>query len=172
MLQNMRIWGLLGLLASLLLGACSSYQMGTPVDLPYTSISIAPPKNFSTLPQIEAPLNAALRKAIQQSGALKLSTDSQTDAILEISILETRRNIAAVNSSDVGRGRKFELVIDLELSLRKAGTDDQYFLEARPLSIKQDIFADSGLVDAEYQAIPEVSRQIAERVAEILADRW
>ncbi len=168
----MRIPALLGLVAALFLGACASYQMGTPSDLPYKSISIAPPKNLSTLPQIEGPLNAALRKAIQQSGTLKLSTDSQSDAVLEMSILETRRNIAAVNSSDVGRGRKFEFTVNLELSLRKAGTDDQFFLEAKPFSIKQDIYADSGLVDAENQAIPEISRQIAERAAEIIVDRW
>lgn len=168
----MRIIALFGAIGATLLGGCASYQMGTPAALPYRTISIAPPINHSTLPQLEGPLNAALRQAIQQDGALSLATGSQSDATLVITILETRRNIAAVSAADVGRGRKFEFVVELELSLRKTNATGQHFIESRPLSVTQDIYADSGLVDAEYQAIPEISRKIATRVTETLVDLW
>ncbi len=168
----MRTIALIGAIASLFLGACASYQMGAPADLPYRSIAVAPPKNHSTLPQIEGPLNAALRQAIQTSGELSLETEGASDATLQVSVLETRRHIAAVSASDVGRGRKFELTIELELSLQKGDGSGQYFFQSRPLTISQDIYADSGLVDAEHQAIPEISRQIANRVTETLVDLW
>lgn len=168
----MRPLALIGALASLLFGGCTAYQMGTPATLPYKSIAVAPPSNYSSLPQLEGPLNAALRKAIQSSGELALATNGDPDATLEVSVLEVRRDIAAVSASDVGRGRKFELSTKLEISLKKGDGTGQYYFQSRPLSITQDIYTESGLVDAEYQAVPEISRQIASRVAESLVDVW
>ncbi|MBD5780474.1 hypothetical protein IEN85_13315 [Pelagicoccus sp. NFK12] len=168
----MRSIVLIGAIATLFLGGCSAYQMGTSNALPYKSIVVAPPTNLSTLPQLEGPLNAALRHAVQSSVELSLATSSPSDATLEVSVLEIRRDIAAVSASDVGRGRKFELTANLELSLKKGDGSNQYFFQARPLTIRQDIYTDSGLVDAEYQAVPEISRQIAARVAESLVDVW
>lgn len=168
----MRTIALLGAIAALFLNGCASYQLGNTAALPYKSISVSPPVNLSSLPQVEGPLNAALRKAIQTNGSLTLATGGASDAVLELSLTETRRNIAAVSSSDVGRGRKFELVVDLELSLKKNDGSGQFFIQTRPLSITQDIYADSALVDAEYHAIPEISRKIADRVTESLVDLW
>ncbi|MDQ8185635.1 LPS assembly lipoprotein LptE [Pelagicoccus sp. SDUM812002] len=168
----MRTLVLFGFIASILLGGCATYQMGNPVTLPYSSIYVAPPQNYSNLPQLEGPLNAALRQAIQSSGDLSLASGNTADATLEISILEIRRNIAAVSASDVGRGRKFEILVELEISLRKGDGSGQYFFESRPLSITQDVYTESGLVDAEYHAVPEISRQIADRVAQSLVDLW
>ncbi|EDY84476.1 hypothetical protein VDG1235_4107 [Verrucomicrobiia bacterium DG1235] len=168
----MRTLALIGAIASLILSGCATYQLGEPTELPYQSVSIAPPRNFSTLPQIEGPLNAALRHSLQRSGALSLASGSSADAILEITVLEARREIAAVSPQDVGRGRKFELIIDLELNLKQSAASEIFFIEGRKFSVKQDIFSDSGQVDAEYQAIPEISRQIAERATELLVDLW
>jgi hypothetical protein len=146
--------------------------MGTPASLPYQSVKVAPPVNLSTLPQLEGPLNAALRQAIQSSTALTLETGNAPDAILEVTIQEIHRGIAAVSAADVGRGRKFELSVALEVSLRKEDGSGQYYFRSRPLSITQDIYTESGLVDAEYQAVPEISRAIALRVTESLVDLW
>lgn len=168
----MRTIALIGAVASLFLGGCASYKMGSPTELPYKSISVSPPVNHSSLPQLEGPLNAALRNAIQADAAISLSTNEASDASLEVTVIESRRNIAAVNAADVGRGRKFELAVSLELSLKKEDGSGQYFFKDRPFEITQDIYADSGLVDAEYHAIPEISRKIAERATQSLVDLW
>src|SRR5690606_25886317 len=123
-------------------------------------------------PQIEAPLTNALRKAIQQSTTLELASGSDSDAVLEITIVEAHRDIAAALAEDVGRARKFELTLDLSLSLRKPGETDDYFLQDRLFNVTQDIYTDSGQITAEYQATPELARTIATRAAEILEDLW
>lgn len=168
----MRTLAIIGATLSLILGGCASYQTGSPDALPYSSVSVSPPRNLSSLPQMEGPLNAAVRQAILQSGSLTLANESNADAILEITVIDVRREIAAVTSSDVGRGRKFELVANVDFSLKKPGDAGLFFIEKQPFSIKRDIYSDSGLVDSEYQAVPEISRQIAERLAELLVDRW
>lgn len=168
----MRKIALFGALFTLFLSGCASYQLGEPTSLPYKSIAVAAPRNSSTLPQLEAALTSATRSALQQSGALDLATGSTSDAVLLLHVLEVRREIAAVNSNDVGRGRKFELEIDVELTLENTASPNSPFIDRRLFTIKQDVFTDSGLVDAEYQAMPEISRLVAERATEILTDRW
>lgn len=155
-----------------LLSGCASYQLGEPSQLPYRTISVAPPKNLSTLPQFEAPLATAMRQSILQAGPIELANSAAADAVLELTIVEIKRDIAAVTAEDVGRGRKFELTVDLELTLREPFEGGQIYIDSRPFSVRQDIYSDSGLVDAEYQATPELSGDIAERVTEMVVDLW
>lgn len=169
----MRTLALLGAIGALLLSGCATYQMGTSAQLPYQNIAVGAPRNFSSLPQIEGPLNAALRQAIQSSKPLAIASANEADAILEVTLLDIRRSTAAANPQDLGRGRKFTLVLQLEYSLRKPGDSEEvYFYRGRPLTITRDIYSDSGQVDAEYQAIPAISQEIAARVTEKLVDLW
>lgn len=168
----MRLITLIGALAVLLLHGCASYQLGEPARLPYRSVSVSPPKNLSTLPQLEGALNSALRQTILQSASLDLAQTGSQDATLELVVVEAKRDIAAVTADDVGRGRKFELVIDFELSLKKAGSGEDYFVRSRPFTIKRDIYNDSGLVDAEHQAGPAIAREAATKAVEIITDLW
>lgn len=165
----MKILAVIGATLALLFSGCASYQMGETVKLPYKAIAVTPPLNTSNLPQLEGPLNAALRQEILQSGALELARQGNQDATLSITVLEARREIAAVTADDVGRGRKFELVIDFELALQ--GNGDAY-IPSRIYTIKQDIFTESGLVDAEHQATPIIARLAAQRAIEIITDLW
>lgn len=156
----------------LALSGCASYQLGETAALPYHSIYVAPPKNLSTLPQFEAPLAAALRQSLLQSGPVTLSGSAASDATLELTVVEIKRDIAAVTAEDVGRGRKFELTVSLELTLREPVEGGQIYIDSREFSVTQDVYSDSGLVDAEYQATPELSRIIAERATELVVDLW
>lgn len=155
-----------------LLGGCASYQLGEPTVLPYRTLTVAPPKNLSTLPQFEAPLASALRQSILQAGPVELASSGAADAVIELTVVEIKRDIAAVTAEDVGRGRKFELNVSLELTLREPVEGGQVYLDRRPFSVKQDIYSDRGLVDAEYQATPELSNVIAERAVEMIVDHW
>ena len=64
---------LAGLVASasvLLSGGCASYQLGSATaELPYRAIYVAPPRNETNLPQLEAPMAVALRHAIASDTA-------------------------------------------------------------------------------------------------------
>ncbi|MBC2607664.1 LPS assembly lipoprotein LptE [Pelagicoccus albus] len=167
----MRTLILCGAIVALLSG-CASYQLGTPSPLPYETIAVAPPLNKTTLPQIEGPLNAALRQSLQRSSSVKLSTGSAADGILSLTLLEVKRSIAAVTSDDVGRGRKFQLEIQVELSVSNENDPSAPYLPSRVFAISQDIFTDDGQVEAEYQAIPEISRKIAEKTTELVTELW
>lgn len=168
----MRILQLIGVTTALFLSGCASYQIGEPAPLPYRAISVSPPKNLSTLPQLEGPLAAALRQAILQAGSLELAQSGNSDATLELTIVEARREIAAVTAEDLGRGRKFQLLVEFELSLKSSGQQEDYLVNSRRFTVTRDIFTESGLVDAEHQAGPEIAREAAQLSIEIISDLW
>lgn len=163
---------LLGLLASL--SGCASYQLGQPGNTDaYESVYVTPIRNESTFPMLKSSLTASIRKAISDTGFLSIDSKANADAILETRVVSVKRDIAAVSSIDVGRGRKYELEFETLCTLyrKNGGQLEPVFVDRRILS-KQDIFADSGQVNAEHQAAPEIARTIGQRIAETLVDTW
>lgn len=158
--------------AAFTLGGCASYRVGSPAELPYRAIRVAPAVNRSDLPQIEALLSSAMRHEIEQSSALELSTGGRADALLEISVLEAKREMVAVSPDDVGRARKFELTLLLSVSLRDTADSSKFYFRDRTITVTQDIYTDSGQITAEYQATPELARLAATQVSELIVDLW
>ncbi len=163
------------LLASLVcLSGCASYQLGQPGSADaYKSVFVTPIRNESTFPMLKSSLTASIRKSISDTGFLSIESKENADTILETRVVSVNRDIAAVSSIDVGRGRKYELeFVTLCTLYRKNGSDLEPVFTDRRILTKQDIFADSGQVNAEHQAGPEIARAISRRIAESLVDTW
>ncbi len=156
------------------LSSCASYQMGQPGESgSYESVYVQPVRNESTYPMLKSSLTASVRKAIADTGFLEIAPSGSADTVLETRVVSVTRDIAAVSSIDVGRGRKYELEFETLCSLyRKSGNSLQPIFVNRRILTKQDIFADSGQVNAEHQASPEIARNIAQRIAESIVDTW
>lgn len=156
------------------LAGCASYQLGQPGDSDsYRSVYVKPVRNDSTFPMLKASLTASIRKSIADTGYLDVASSGSADTVLETRVISVNREIAAVSSIDVGRGRKYELEFETLCSLYQKidGQLEPVFLNRRIL-VKQDIFADSGQVNAEHQAGPEIAKKIAQRVTESIVDTW
>lgn len=155
-----------------LLGGCASYQLGQPAPPEYRTVFVAPTANETDLPQLAAPVAAALRRAIEQTGALNLATRGAADTELRLRLVDAKRERLAVQSQDLGRARKIDLQLEVSLSLLRSGTEDQFIISDRRFTVTQEIYLDSGQIEAETQAAPEIARKIAEATAEILLDSW
>lgn len=156
------------------LAGCASYQLGQPGESDsYRSVYVKPVRNESAFPMLKASLTASIRKAIADTGYLDVASSGSADTVLETRVISVNREIAAVSSIDVGRGRKYELEFETLCSLYQKidGQLKPVFLNRRIL-VKQDIFADSGQVNAEHQAGPEIAKKIAQRVTESIIDTW
>ncbi len=166
---------ILPILGALLFSGCASYELGHPGSDQdsYKSVYVKPIRNDSTYPMLKASLTASIRRAIADTGFLELESAETAETVLETRVISVKREIAAVSSIDVGRGRKYELEFETLCSLYSQTENglSPIFIDRRILS-KQDIFADGGQVDAEHQAGPEIARKIARRVAETVLDTW
>lgn len=154
-----------------LLAGCMSYQIKDAGDPPFATVYVEPVTNNSTFPLLEASMTAAIRKAITDTGMLASESQAAADAKLEVVVNDVEREMAAVQSDDVGRGRKFILVFDVSCSLYR-GPDRQAVFTNRSITVRQDVFAENSQVNAEYLATPEAARKIGERIASLLTDVW
>ncbi|HCR28940.1 MAG TPA: hypothetical protein DIV79_02860 [Opitutae bacterium] len=170
-----RILNIIAIFVALsVLTSCATYQLGTPGNSEsFKTVYVKPVRNDSTFPMLKATLTASLRKSIQESGFLSNASEGEADTILETRVVSVKRDIAAVSSIDVGRGRKYELEFETLCTLYQSedGQMKPLFTDRRVIA-KQDIFADSGQINAEHQAGPEIARKIARRISESVLDTW
>ena len=167
----MRLFYIMAAACSLLLAGCMSYQVKDPGDVPYATVYVSPIVNASTFPLLEASLTSAIRNEVNNTGMLATESEAQADAQLEVTVRDVTREMAAVQESDVGRGRKFVLIFDITCDLYR-GPDRQAVFTNRNILVRQDVFAEVSQVNAEFLATPEASRKIAERIANLLTDVW
>jgi len=158
------------LAASFIFDGCV-YKLGRS-RTKYSGVFIKPTLNNSPYAEIEAIATSSIRKHIDETGNIRSVTLGNADAILETRITNLNREIAAVQSGDVGRGRKFELQFQVEVRLMPINAPAGEPIIQRTLTIRQDILAGDSQVNAERQAGPEIARKIGRRVAEALSDTW
>jgi len=163
----------------LLLSGCG-YQLGTPQAAPlaFSTLYVAPVKMRALIPQADAILTGALREHFSRDGRVALAAHPDTaDAILEITIRNYRRETATADPADTGLARKFTIVLLAEATLRAGaadtatGTGKTYFT-ARPIEVRRDIFADDGQQQAEYQILPIIARDLADKALHAVLDTW
>jgi len=163
----------------LLISGCG-YQLGTPQTAPlaFSTLYVAPVKLRALIPQADAILTGALREHFSRDGRVALAAHPDTaGAVLEITIRNYRRETATADPSDTGLARKFTIVLLAEATLR-AGTADtaagaaKTYFTARPIEVRRDIFADDGQQQAEYQILPILAHDLANKALHAVLDTW
>lgn len=154
----------------LLFQSCSHYQAGDGSALPFSTLSVSPVVNQSQAPQITQVLNHDIRQAFIRSGRV-IVENSGADARLEVTLTGYERENIATNSQDTGLARKYALSLRGTCTLKRDGSDSAYFSN-RPVSVTLDIFLDSGQTRAETNAIPLLSKKLAEAIANEVLQTW
>lgn len=160
-------------IASLLaFGGCAGYQAGLQGDAQGRSIYVAPVQNETDFPELSGPATAAIRKALSTGSRWTLASAEQADTILRARIVGLDREVAAVQSDDVGRGQKFELVFRALVTLQPADQNLPPLFEDRLVVARRDVFSGESLIDAERQAGPVVANELGLRVSQAVSDTW
>jgi hypothetical protein len=171
MTTRIQLW-ILPLVAALNLfsQSCTHYQAGDGSSVPFSSIQVNPIKNQSQAPQITQILNHDLRQAFLQSGKVVVES-SGADTQLNVTLTRYERENIATNSQDTGLARKYALTLVATCDLTNTGEDSAYFRE-RTVTATLDIFLDSGQTRAETNAIPLLSKKLADTIANEVLQTW
>jgi len=153
------------------LSGCAGYQLGTSSALPFRSIYVAPPLNASLAPQTSALLGAAIRRDLDRSGEVLLTDEEAADAILKVTLQDLQREVSADRQDDAGLARKWRVTISAECTLKDPRTGKVYF-ENRIIPAFDEIYADSGLVTAEYQNMPVLMSRLGSAISRDILSVW
>lgn len=161
---RLRLAGLL--LLSLLGAACSHYQAGIPSSNPSGSIFVAPVVNRSYAPQASALVAQDISESLLQSGAVLAANADEASLLLEITLTDYLREARATDTEDTGRRLSFgqRLRALVRLSVRETGET----LVERSLEARGVAYTEPSLVESEYQALPQLSEDLARQVRDLV----
>lgn len=163
---------LAGLTLATLLGGCAHYRLGTGSAPAFRSVHIAPVDSRLALPQAAALLSTRLREAVLRDARVNLRPDSgAADAALTVTLVDYRREIAAARADDTGLARKFNVTLTAACTLRDPRTGHATWTDRR-ISVRREVFTDSGQLQAEYQTLALLTEALAARITSDLVETW
>lgn len=171
------------LICALTLGACRSYQLGHPTKLPFDNIYIQPAANDSFAPQAQALVSADVREAIIRDGRVKLlSNEEDADVVLLINLTDYERSPGARSNVDTVKAFDFDIILTASVSLYDQNSGQYLFqnetIDARTNAYTENPYAPAGTLNtqtyhiAERQAMPQISREIARKIADRVLSAW
>jgi len=155
-----------------MLSGCSHYQLGTSGQLTFASLYIAPVTMRAQIPQAQPILGSHIMDSFLRDGRISLVNGStEADAILQITVRDYQRSVATVRPGDTGLARKLEVNMSAEITLTetKSGRD---LIHQRIVTVKRDVFTDSGQQQGEYQILPLLAQDLAAKVSHMVLDTW
>ena len=99
------------------LSSCSSYRLGNNKPVKYKNIeSIAVPIVASDVlkPKLQSLVTNAIIRSIQEKGAFKIAKDKNSDATLNIKIINIERKQLRASRENVLRTTEMEFIIEIE----------------------------------------------------------
>lgn len=155
-----------------LLSGCSTYHWGASSPPPFQRLYVAPVVNRSEAPQIEPLMNSLLREALARDPRVRLVDDpAEADATLEVELTDYRRFVAATQPGDTTRGESFRVELSARSTLSKNGAEPLY--EGRSSQAESTLYLQGqDLVQAEYQNLPVLARDLAETIKNQALDAW
>ncbi|MEM8867141.1 MAG: LPS assembly lipoprotein LptE [Verrucomicrobiota bacterium] len=172
----------LSALALLLTSGCRSYQLGHAGELPYDSIFVKPAQNNSYAPQAQALLSSDLRQKILRDTRVKLvATEANADVILYIDIVDYDRRPTARSEADTVVARDFDLTLTARCSLYDQ-ENGRYLFQNREVSQRTNAYTENpyaqtlaeqqGFLQSEYNAMPLLTRDLAQKIADEVLRTW
>lgn len=164
-------------LSLLFLSGCSHYEWSRPAP-PFKTIYVQPATNDSSAPQAQASLSAQIRQVLIRDGRVRLvSKPTEADAILQINLTDYRRDSAIRSSEDSELALGFDLVLEARIALFDPSTS-KYLIKARDLSANTSTFASDPITGednfslSEYQAMPRLTEDLANSIADEILGVW
>lgn len=158
-------------LALFLQAGCSSYRLGSGGEPEIDSVYVAPVINDSEAPQAVVPFTRAIKESFLTDGRVEVAGRAETaDGILEVRLTNYERFVAATQAVDTALGQSFRTVLHGRATLRKA--DGTVLLDDRYFRVESSVLVEEDLVQSEYQNMPVLTRELAERIRDAVLDTW
>jgi hypothetical protein len=160
---------------------CRSYQLGHPSELPFESIYIRPALNNSFAPQAQTLISSDMREAFIRDGRVKLVTNEvDADVVLLINMTDYERTPGARANDSTRKGFSFDITLNAMVSLYDQNKGRYLFqnelVDASATAYTENPYLPAPNIQtyhiAERQAMPNVSRLMAQKIADRILGVW
>jgi hypothetical protein len=154
----------------LLAVGCAGYRLG-PTNgetAGVRSVQVNFFGNQTLEPRLTAPLNNALRKAIQQDGTYRLDTRGGGDLVVDGTITRFDRSGISFQPTDVITVRDYALSLTTRVTVRERSTGK--VLVEREVIGRTTIRVGADQASTERQAVPLLAEDVARKAAALIVD--
>ena len=168
------------LLTLAILSGCTSYRWGSGTELRFESLYVKPADNESFAPQAQAIVSAKIREAFIRDGRVKIvSSEEQADAVLMVNLTHYKSKPSSRSSIDTEMARTFFITLTAVTSLYD-NNNGSYHYQNRTSEASTNAYSDNpfnpaipdSYQQAEYQAIPQLARNLARKIADETLSTW
>lgn len=157
-------------LTAAMLAGCAHYRVGDGNKPAFHTIAFAPVTNHSYAPQIQPLVSDALFQSFARGGGMAIeSQEKGAEAVLHVDIIDFRKMIGATKTSDTGAARSLVLVLKANVALADAKGQVLY---RQDFEVTQESYADTGMVRAEEQALPELAMALGQKIYRAVKSTW
>lgn len=156
----------------LAVAGCGHYRLGTEARPAFSTLHVEPVVVSALIPQSKALFTTQVRETFIRDGRVALAnTPEAAEATLLITVRHYDREVATVRPGDTGLARKFTVILQADATLHDRRTGKNLFVQ-RPITVKRELFTDSGQVQAEYQLLPLLAADLADQARHAVLDVW
>jgi hypothetical protein len=157
-------------LAALALAGCASYHLGPVMEdkAGDKSVEVLPFNNQTFQPRLGDALTQALRERLQTDGTYHLATHGDGDIVVTGTIRQYQRIGLGYSSTDSVTPENYRIEVTVHVTARER--DSGKALIDRDVKGETLVNIGSDLASAERQALPLVSQELAQNIAELLTD--
>lgn len=157
---------------ALAVSGCGHYQLGSGSQLKFVTLYVAPVTMRALVPQAQPILGARIREVFLQDGRVTLVNQAdQSDTTLHVTVRDYQRDVATARPGDTGLARKFIITLTAEATLIETASGNELF-QNRIITVQRQIYTDSGQQQAEYQILPMLAQDLADKLAHTVLDTW
>ncbi|HLP25325.1 MAG TPA: LPS assembly lipoprotein LptE [Acidobacteriota bacterium] len=154
------------------LASCANYHLGTGAEPRFQTLHVTVVKSDVLVPQAVALVTTQVREAFIKDGRVRLvDSAAEADAELTLTLEEYRREQTVARTDDTGLARRYDVVLQARASLLDRREKKIVFAN-QPLTVTRGVLTDSGQLQSEYQALPLLAVQLAERALHATLDTW
>ena len=168
MFMHIRFFSFVFVLGCLM--GCSNYKAGYPIDRTrLKTVFVLPAKTRALAAQMSGVLSQQMREMILRYGALKLAkTIEAADVVLETEITNYGRSIGTVDEYDTDVAKTLSLNASVKCSLYNH--QGKVFFKDQSFSASININASDSAQLIEYQRMPQLTRELAQKIAMYIAN--
>jgi hypothetical protein len=167
----------------IMVGCGGRYQWGHPGQLEFKTVHVLPVMNESFAPQAHVLLAGQIRDYLLRDGRVRLvNSPDAADALVEVSLVDYHRTGGTRDPNDTTRVITTDLQLQASISLLKGDTNNSWFSN-RLVSASSSVYASNlfdnsvgasrqDTLEAEFQEMPNLTRELARRIADEVLNAW
>ncbi len=144
------------------------------MELPFKSVYAKPTRNNSMAAQATASLSTQIRTQLTRVAQLQLESMNDADAILETTIVSYDKSEIASSSLDTGVGQAFRIRMTVSIDLYDR-VSKTYYLRDKKVDASISVYDNTvsgGVLEQEYQNMPQLCRELATNIVNEITAIW